>query len=505
MSQGHLSRPKRSGVELINHWVNGEILAREIVQEVLSKIDSIDSRGPTLRSVLWSNSAAVDEATAADKIPIERRLKASIQGMPVLVKDNIDTIDMPTTAGSYALSTSPVRYDADLVRRLRQSGAIIVGKANLSEWGNFRARRSTRAWSARGGLVRNPYALDRTAGGSSSGSAAAVAAGIVPFAIGTETDASIIEPAAFNGIVGLKPTVGLVSQRGIVPISSTMDTAGPMAASVTDTAILLDAISQDSARPNLRRHGSTTFQAMCTDSSWKDMRVGILSRDYWAHMPEMESPMRNVMACLESEHILGATDIVLPELDRLGAGLYQFTVLLSDFRNDLPQYLASRGVEGPQTLEDIVEFNREHADVEMEYFGQDLFEMALTATDKEDATYREALTMCRVLGGEKGIDAALESSGVDCLIYPAMGPAWKADLIRGETLRAGSVADPLTAVSTAGYPIMTIPAGQIGGLPVGIVLIGPAWSEHTLIAAAYGLEQRLSVKLSPEFREPVVG
>jgi amidase len=481
---------------------SGKLTILQIAKQALHLVDSLDGGGPELASVLAVNPAASNDAETLQDEMRAGHARSPLHGMPVLVKDNIDTRGpLPTTAGSLALAGRSPAADADVVGRLRAAGTLVLGKANLSEWGNFRASRSTRGWSAVRGLVRNPHLLDRSAAGSSSGSAAAVAAGIVPLAIGTETDGSIVAPAAVNGIVGLKPTVGLVSQRGIVPISENQDTAGPMARSVRDAALLLDAIA---SRPPQPAYGIQAvpcrFVDCCDGPELGFFSVGIAATDRQDVHPAALDAMSEAARALARQGVRVVEDVALPASAELAEADYELTVLLYDCKWDLDAYLDGRKHPGVRTIDDVIRFNRAHAAEELLHFGQDLLERAAAKGPRSETEYTAALASARRCGRQEGIDYALKHSQVDCLITPGFGPAWKSDLIYGDGPDLNHMASPAQAAAVAGYPLLTVPAGSIGGLPVGVTLMGGAFSESTLLRLGQAIESVLGAGMTPAFR-----
>ncbi|HEY6737469.1 MAG TPA: amidase [Actinopolymorphaceae bacterium] len=455
-----------------------------LVEAALARIAEVDRAGPMLRSVITTNPQAT---RPMPDVPSP----GPLHGVPVLVKDNIDTVDMPTTAGSLALANVPVVADAPLVTRLRQAGAVILGKTNLSEWANFRSPTSSSGWSAVGGLTLNPHALDRSAGGSSSGSAAAVAAGITRFAVGTETDGSIVCPAALCGVVGLKPTVGSIPGIGIVPISHSQDTAGPITATVAEAALLQAVLSG--------QHPRTYVDHLAPDAL-RGARIGVPRNGYWGYSPRADA------VCEEAVRLLaacGATIVdpaPLPSSQELAASNCEDVVLTTEFKVDVEAYLARRP-GGPRTLQDLVTFNTTYADVELRHFGQERFERALSAPGPDDPAYHAALATAHRLGRDEGIDAALRANGLDALVAPAFPPAWKIDLVNGDQVAGGCS----TVSAIAGYPLLTVPCGEVDGLPVGLAFMGTAWSEGMLLRLGYAFEQALGFELKPAFRAPRAG
>jgi amidase len=416
-------------------------------------------------------------------------------GIPVMVKDNMDTGDrMQTTAGSLALAGRPASRDATVVARLRAAGAILLGKTNLSEWANFRSHYSTSGWSGRGGLTRNPYVLDRNACGSSSGSAAAVSAGFVTVSLGTETDGSLTCPASVNGIVDIKPTLGLVSRAGIVPISHSQDDPGPMARSVADAAALLTVIAgsdpRDPATADAGKH-ATDYVKFLEPGGLLHKRLGVVC-GLAGFDPNVDRVLDQSVAAMRRA---GATvvPVKLPHLHDYEKA--EMIVLLYEFKHDLNAYLATRKGLEVKTLNDIIAFNRKHAQQEMPWFGQDLFIKAEAEGPLTDKTYTEALAKEKRLTGPEGIDAVMNANKLDALMAPASGPAWTTDLVNGD--HGGGGGDSPAAV--AGYPSITVPAGNVHGLPVGVVFFAGKWSEPTLIRIAYGFEQATRARIRPRF------
>lgn len=452
----------------------------------LQRIDQVDDHGPQLNAVIAVNPEAMKQAKAA------ATMDGPLAGRAILVKDNIETADpMPTTAGSLALKDNRTGRDAPVIARLRAAGVVVLGKTNLSEWANFRASDSSSGWSGVGGQTRNPHALDRSPCGSSSGSGAAVAAGLAWAAIGTETDGSITCPASVSGIVGLKPTVGLVSRTFIVPISHSQDTAGPMATSVHDAALLLTAMAGpdplDPATARAELH-AMDFAAGLESASLAGVRIGVLRRQ--------AGTQRGVGALFETALAdLRRAGAELVEIDydapaALGEG--EFAVLLYEQRVDLTAYLAALpGTPPVRSLDDVIAFNRDHAGSAMRWFGQDIFEMSAKATD--EAAYRKARETSLRLAGREGIDMLLAKYGVTILIAPTTGPAWPIDLVTGDHFLANVGAGTLPAV--AGYPHLSVPMGAVEGLPVGLSFIGPAWSERRLLEAGAVYERVRTAKL----------
>jgi len=463
--------------------------AEDNVRLSLERIARID---PQLHSVIAIDPAALDRARAYDS---SRRSVGLVAGQPVLIKDNIEMAGpLPTTAGSLALANNVTNRDAPLVARLRSAGAIIVGKTNLSEWANIRSNNSISGWSAVGGQVRNPWALDRNPCGSSSGSGAAVAAGLVRLAIGTETDGSITCPAAINGIVGLKPTVGLVSRTHIVPISHSQDTAGPMTASVREAATLLTAIAgSDPADPATReadRH-KTDYAVLLDPNSLKGKRIGVMR---FASGFGTDAAFETALAILRQR---GAILVDIKKFDDSAIGRNEFAVLLSELKADLATYLKSSPAPiGVRSLADAIAFNKANLKAEMALFGQETFERADKTKGLADPAYKKARQVSFMAAGPNGIDRLLKTNNVVALIGPTMPPAWKIDAVNGDQI-AGGGAGSLAAV--AGYPHLTVPMGLVKGLPVGLSFIGPKWSEQLVLSLGFAFEQARGPFPAPKF------
>lgn len=472
----------------------GELTSRQLTQAYLLRISALDDAGPRLGAVIATNPDALAEADALDAERRAGKVRGPLHGIPILLKDNIDATPMPTTAGSLALAAHLPARDAFLVQRLREAGAVILGKTNLSEWANFRSTRSISGWSGVGGQTRNPYALDRNPCGSSSGSGTAASANLAAATIGTETDGSIICPSSVAGIVGLKPTVGLVSRHGIVPISASQDTAGPMARTVADAALLLTAIAapdaNDPASGGKARPAAVDYTAHLKPDGLKGARIGVLRKSAGFH-PDVDAAFDRAVAALAAA---GATvvDVEIPTAGKWDAP--EFTVLLSEFRPGLEAYLADSGAP-VRRFEELIAFNREHAAQEMPFFGQELFEQAMKAPAPTSAKYREARDSARRLAGPQGIDAALRAKKLDALVAPATGPAWRTDTVLGDHF----VGAGYGAAAVAGYPSITVPMGDARGLPLGLVFLGPKWGEPRLIELAYAYEQATHARRLPRF------
>jgi amidase len=448
-----------------------ETSSQELVERALGRIDLVD---PLIASVCTPNPDALTQAVALDAEARDGRGRGPLHGQPVLVKDNIDTADLPTTAGSLALAEQPApAKDATLVRRLKDAGMVVLGKTNLSEWANIRDENSASGWSAYGGLTRNPYALNRSAGGSSSGSGAAVAAGIASYAVGTETDGSISCPAAFNGCVGLKPTVGLVPTAGVVPVSWSQDSPGPMAATVRNAAALLGVLADSAA--DYASHAVTGRLA--------GKRLGVPRRLYWGYSSHVDTHAERAVQLLAAE---GATIVDHTDLDSMVDFDWhdELLVMLAELRTGLVGYLEGRPGDGPRSLADVVAFNREHAEAELRHFGQSLFEQSLEGPGVDSREYAEARARCLQRGRDEGIDAVLRRHDLDALVTPAYGPSVPIDLVNPEA-HTGSCT---TASAVAGYPLLTVPCGLAAGLPVAVSFWGTAGSEASLIEIGHGYE-----------------
>lgn len=471
----------------------GDVTSRQLVQYYLGRIEAIDRNGPALHSIVELNPDALAIADALDRERNESGVRGPLHGIPVVLKANIDTGDrMSTTAGSLALANHRPPDDAFLVAELRKAGAVILAKANLSEWANFRSTHSTSGWSSIGGQTKNPYDPRRNPCGSSSGSAVAVSANLAVIAVGTETDGSIICPAAINGIVGIKPTLGLVSRDGIIPIAHSQDTAGPMARTVRDAALLLTAMAamdpNDAAARN-RSAAVPDYAAGLSTDALTGKRIGVL-RTYSGAGDDkrIEKILHDTIEILRAN---GAEIVDPVEIDTEGMGDAEYEVLLFEFKADLDNYLASS--DAPlKSLEEIIAFNEAHADTVMPFFDQEVMELAQTKGPLTDTEYLEALATSKRIA-QNGIDNAMEEHDLDALLAPSNGPAWLTDHILSDHFSVGS--SSFAAVS--GYAGITLPAGYISGLPVGISFIGQAWSEKTLIDLAYAFEQASKLRKPP--------
>jgi amidase len=488
---------------------SGRISSEALVQEYLRLIASIDDRGPMLNAVIATYPDAIAQAQMLDAERRAGRIRGPLHGIPILIKDNIEAIGpLPTTAGSLALADNVTGRDAPLVARLRNAGAIILGRTNLSEWANFRDNDSSSGWSAVGGLTRNPHSLDRTACGSSSGSGAAVAAALAAAAIGTETDGSIVCPAGVNGVVGFKPTLGLISRRHVVPISASQDTAGPMTRSVRDAAILLSAMAgsdaQDAATAGADAARGQLATAATNPHALRGMRIGVM-RGWIGNDPRIATLFDQAIAVLRGQGAV-IVDIASDGIDNEALGEAEFAVLLTEFREDLNAYLASlphRHAGAPATLADLIAFNRTDPH-ELRWFGQRLFEQAEAtgATGGRNSdTYRTALATARRLAGDEGIDRLRQAHNVDILLGVTNGPAWAIDLVNGDRF-VGPSASQLPAV--AGYPHLSVPMGQIQGLPIGLSFIGSRWADAQVLNAGHAYEVARGRLPGPTLRRDVM-
>ena len=477
----------------------GEDTARSIVEKYLARIDALDRQGPALRSVLETNP---DALAIAERLDAERKagkVRGPLHGIPVVLKDNVDTADrMTTTAGSLALEGWIPPRDACLAARLRDQGAIVLAKTNLSEWANFRSTRSTSGWSARGGLCLNPYARDRNTSGSSSGSAVAIAASLSAVGVGTETDGSIVSPANHACLVGVKPTVGLVSRSGIIPIAHSQDTAGPMTRTVRDAAILLGAMAgideADEATAASRGKAHRDYTQFLDPAGLKGARIGVPRKRLFGYSDAADRIAEAALDVLRTQGAVLVDPADVPNVAEIGDP--EFEVLLYEFKADLNAYLARLPASAPvRSLADAIRFNEKHEDREMPYFGQQIFEMAEKKGPLTDAAYRKALSQCRRLSRTEGIDAVMAKHRLDALVMPTDSPSWVTDLINGDHFVGGSS----TIAAVSGYPHITVPGGFEFGLPVGISFIGRAWSEPTLFKLAYAFEQATKHRRPPAF------
>ncbi len=482
----------------------GDLTAEALTMACLERIDALNRAGPCLNAVIEVSPAALATAIALDTERDARGPRSPLHGIPILLKDNIDTLDdTATTAGSLALLGSRPAAEATVAARLRAAGAVILGKANMSEWANFRSTSSSSGWSARGGQARNPHVLSRSPCGSSSGSAVAVAASMCVAAIGTETDGSISCPSALCGVVGIKPTVGLTSRAGVIPISSTQDTVGPHARCVADAATVLGIIAgpdpRDPATAAAAGHARPDYRTCLQVDALRGARIGVLRSERFASFGRHVE--RAFAAALQAMSEAGAqiVEVRLPD-ELLSFNEAELTVLLYEFKHTLNRYLAERSGAGPHSLAELIAFNEQHADQELRFFGQELFLKAAEAGDLSEPTYQQALAASRD-SARQAVDTALYEQQLDALVAPATGLAWPIDLIGGDRYPGGSS----SLAARAGYPIVTVPAGMAFGLPIAINLIGGAWAEPMLIRLAYSYEQVTRLRQPPAYRQWIEG
>ena len=484
--------------ELQDGMKSGKFTARSLVEKYTSRIDEIDKRGPAINALIELNPEALSIADALDQERKAKGPRGPLHGIPVLIKDNIDTADrMMTTAGSLALVGSKPPKDSFVAQKLRAAGAVILGKTNLSEWANIRSSHSTSGWSGRGGLTRNPYALDRNPCGSSSGTGAGISANLAAVGIGTETDGSIVCPSSSNGLAGIKPTVGLVSRSGIIPISHSQDGAGPMCRTVRDAAIFLGVLTgvdpEDVATAASAGKSQTDYAQFCDPSGLKGARIGV-ARKYFGFSDSVDALMEQSLEVMKKS---GATLVDPADIETLGKfDDTELQVFLYELKADLNAYLARVGPSAPvRTLKDIIEFNDRNHSKEMPNFGQDLFIKAEAKGPLTEKAYLDAIQKNHQLARTEGIDAVMDKHHLDALVAPTGGPAWLTDLINGDHVAGGSS----NAAAVAGYPNINVTAGSISGLPVGISFFGRAWSEPALIKLAYSFEQATKARRAPKF------
>lgn len=484
--------------ELQEGMRSGKLTARSLVKDYLERIDDVDRQGAALNSVIETNPDAVSIAETLDRERKSGRVRGALHGIPILIKDNIDTGDrMQTTAGSLALVGAPAPRDAYVVQRLREAGAVILGKTNLSEWANFRSSHSSSGWSGRGGQTKNPYALDRNPCGSSSGSGAAASANLCAAAVGTETDGSIVCPSSANSLVGIKPTVGLVSRAGIIPISHTQDTAGPMARTVADAAALLTALAgqdpRDPATAESRGKAQPDYTRFLDANALRGARIGV-ARKYFGFSDRVDRLMADAIDALKRGGATVVDPADIPTGSQLDAA--EFQVLLFEFKANLNKYLQERGAPaGRRTLKELIKFNEDNRAREMPYFGQELFQQAEAKGALTSKDYLAAVAKNHRLSRALGIDAVAQKFRLDAFIAPTGAPPWTTDLVNGDHFTGGF--STLSAV--AGYPHVTVPAGYVKGLPVGISFFGAAYAEPKLIALAYAYEQATRLRRPPKF------
>jgi len=478
---------------------SGKYTSRSITEKYLTRIQDIDKQGPVVNSLIEVNPDALEIAESLDRERREKSERGPLHGIPILIKDNIDTADkMMTTAGSLALVGAPKPpRDSFVAQQLRKAGAVILGKTNLSEWANIRSSHSTSGWSGRGGLTKNPYALDRNPCGSSSGTGAGVSANFATGGIGTETDGSVVCPSSANGLAGIKPTVGLVSRAGIIPISHSQDSAGPMCRTLRDAAILLGALTgvdpDDIATSESRGHSYTDYTQFLDANGLKGARIGVV-RKYFGFSESVDGIMAEAIDVMKKQ---GATVVDPAEIETFGKfDDTELVVFQYELKADLEKYLARLGPSSPmRNLEDLINFNNQNAAREMPYFGQDMFLKAQAKGPLTERDYIDALEKNHRLTRIEGIDAVMDKNKLDALIAPTGGPAWVTDLVTGDHFGGGSS----NAAAVAGYPNINVTAGSIFGLPVGISFFGRAWSEPKLLSIAYAFEQATQARKAPRF------
>lgn len=477
-------------------YKDGSYTIKELVQTYLDRIEEIDKNGPRLNSIIQINPDALQIAEDLDKEMRAGNIRGPMHGIPVVLKDNIDTRDnMATTAGSRALMGSHPLKDSFIARQLKDAGAIIIAKANLSEWANFRGELSSSGWSGVGGQTKNPYILSRNPCGSSSGSAVAISANLTMIAIGTETNGSIVCPSNNNGIVGIKPTVGLVSRSGIIPISYTQDTPGPMARTVRDAAICLGVLvgvdSTDNKTLASRGKYYRDYTRFLKEDGLKGKKIGLYTKPFDKNY-KVDKLMYEAVEYLKSQ---GVEIVEIDEISKNNVGNLSFEIMLYEYKDGLNKYFNSLGSDVPvKNLEDLIEFNLLDS-VELKYYNQKYLEMAQEKGDLTSAEYKEALANMLKASREEGIDRVMNEHNLDAIIAPTGGPAWKTDLINGDSFQLGSS----SPAARAGYPNITVPMGYIDELPVGISFFGRAWSEPILLEIAYAYEFGTKHRKAPKF------
>jgi amidase len=482
----------------------GKWTSAGLAERYLARIEALDRQGPSLHAVMEINPDAMASAADLDQERKSKGPRGPLHGIPVLIKDNIDTADrMMTTAGSLALEGSHARRDSFVAERLRAAGAVILGKTNLSEWANFRSSHSTSGWSSRGGQCRNPYALDRNPCGSSSGTGAGVSGNFCAVGVGTETDGSIVCPSSANGIVGIKPTLGLVSRSGIIPIAASQDTAGPMARTVTDAAILLGVLAgvdpRDPATQPAQGHISADYTTFLNPDGLRGARIGVPRKAFFGYHDPTDAVIGQA---IEELRRLGATIIDPCNIPHTGEyDAAEFQVLLYEFKSGVNAYLAGLGPDAPvKTLADVIAFNERERARTMPFFGQDTLVDAEKKGPLTEKAYRKALSKCRQLSRTEGLDAVFAKYSIDALVAPTGNPAWPTDLVNGDHFLGSSS----TPAAVSGYPSISVPAGAIFGLPVGLSFIGKPWSEGELIRFAFAYEQATKLRLVPTFQTTAV-
>ena len=484
--------------QLTEGYRQGEFSIKEITQAYLDRIEKVDFNGPELRSIIQVNPEAIAIAEALDKEWAEGKIRGPLHGIPVVLKDNIDTHDqMNTTAGSRALKNSKPLQDSQVAKKLREAGAVILAKANLSEWANFRGQHSSSGWSSINGQTKNPYVLTRNPCGSSSGSGVAVSANLTVLAIGTETNGSIVCPSNANGIVGIKPTVGLISRSGIIPISFTQDTAGPMARTLTDAVIALGSLTgvdaNDSKTQASENKALKDYTPYLKSDGMQGKRIGLYTAPL-GNNPQVDSLVQQSVRLFKTA---GATVIEIDEIAPRGTGQNSFQVMLHEYKAGLNDYFASLGENAPiNNLEALIAFNEQDS-IALKYYNQAYLKMAQEKEGLDSEAYQNALANLQRMSQQEGIDNVMNEHQLDAIIAPTGSPAWSTDWLNGDNFHIGSS----SAAAWAGYPNITIPMGNIHGLPVGLSIFGRAWSEPTLIEIAYGFEQKSNARIVPTFRK----
>jgi amidase len=492
----------RSVAQLSAAMASGALTARTLLAQCIARADAIDRTGPAINAIIERNPDAAAQAEQCDRERRAGRVRGPLHGIPVLIKDNVDTGDrMRTSAGSLVLGQSRAARDAFIIERLRAAGAVLMGKTNLSEWANFRSTRSTSGWSSRGGQTRNPHVLDRNPCGSSSGTGAAIAAGLAPLGIGTETDGSIMCPSGINGIVGVKPTVGRWSRSGIIPISHSQDTAGPMTRYVADAALLLTALvgvdTRDAATAISTSHAPPSLETVLRPDGLRGARIGV-ARNLAGFDPRVDALFEEAIRALRDAGATIVDPVTVPNAGKFGDD--EGEVLYYEFKAGLEAYFASLGTNAPvRTLADLLSANTRESSRIMPWFGQEQLERAATKGPLTDAAYRTARERSLRMSGIEGLDTALTANRLDALIAPTNGPAWMTDLVNGDRYTGGDS----SFAAVAGYPSVTVPMGMVQWLPIGLSFIGTAWRDFDLLRYAYAYEQSTRLFRAPGFRPTV--
>jgi amidase len=490
-----------SVAELQAAMQDGRLTAEALTDIYLRRIQAIDRHGPTLKSVQESNPDALAIARSLDEERRARGARGPLHGIPVLLKDNIATADRTeTTAGALALVGARPWDDATIARKLREAGAVLLGKASMSEWAYFKSAPASSGWSARSGQARNPYALDRTPCGSSSGSASAVAASLVAVSIGTETDGSIVCPASANNVVGIKPTVGLTSRRGVIPISATQDTVGSFGRTVADAAVVLGALTgvdpRDPATHGSAGHAHTDYTRFLDADGLRGARIGVPREGYFGHSAKADTVIEQALAAMRDAGAVIVDPVKIPNFDRAALTASEHIVFLHEFKAGVNAYLAEWTIGASvKSLEDIITFNARHAADNLPFFGQELLVRAQATGGLTEPQYLQALESNRRLAARDGLDALMDQERLDALVAPTIMPPWKIDLVNGDPARASSA----KSAALAGYPLISVPAGYVFGLPVGVTFMGRAWSEPTLIRLGYAFEHTTKVRRPPQY------